>query len=189
MKAKGFGGALLVDANGSNRDGNADAPAGPTFGSKPWIALYLHALREADRLGLEITLNITSGWNLGGPGVTPQYASKVLTWSRTPTEGGKAVTLALPMPAVKNSFYRQIAVPAYHLAHGRALAPQPRAESKGEAGEQARSAEILKLRSAGAEARFSMPNTSDMLQDTVPGDPTGAATYADERNARAEPDR
>ena len=185
MKAKGFGGALLVDADGADQDGNADVPAGPTFGSKPWTALYLHALREADRLGLEITLNITSGWNLGGPGVTPQYASKVLTWSGTQVEGGKAMTLALPMPASKNGFYRQIAVLAYPLAHGRALAPQPGSEiartPKSGAAEQARSAEIRTRRSAGEEAGFSMPNTSEMLIDTVPGDPTGAAIYADTR--------
>jgi hypothetical protein len=34
--------------------------------------LFLHALREADRLGVEISLNIQSGWNLGSPTVTPR---------------------------------------------------------------------------------------------------------------------
>src|ERR1700759_3032270 len=33
MKAKGFGGALLVDANGAEQGGNRNVPAGPTFGS------------------------------------------------------------------------------------------------------------------------------------------------------------
>ena len=56
MRAKGFGGALLVDANGANQEGNADVPAGPTFGSPEWMILYTHALREADRLGLESLL-------------------------------------------------------------------------------------------------------------------------------------
>jgi hypothetical protein len=190
MKAKGFGGALLVDANGANQDGNLNVPAGPTFGSKEWTALYLHALKEADRLGLEITLSITSGWNLGGPDVTPEQASKVLTWTRTPVKGGDTVTVKLPMPEIKNGFYRQIAVLAYPLGHGQALAPQPGSRPpRGPANPatvEKRSALILRLRSVGAangESGFSMPDTSEMLDDEVPGDPTGAATFADTNEA------
>jgi len=183
MKAKGFGGALLVDANGANQDGNANVPAGPTFGSKEWVALYLHALKEADRLGLEITLNITSGWNLGGPGVTPEQASKVLTWTRTPVKGGDTLTIKLPMPEIKNGFYRQIAVLAYPLAHGQALSPQPGSRNSQGAADQAsvekHSAAILKLRSAGSEGGFSMPDASDMLHVEVPDDATGTVAFAD----------
>ena len=67
MKAKGFGGALICDADGSSQDGNIRAPHGPTFFSPEWRELYKHTLREASRLGLEMSLNIQSGWNLGGP--------------------------------------------------------------------------------------------------------------------------
>ena len=31
MKAKGFGGALICDANGASQDGNDTVPHGPTF--------------------------------------------------------------------------------------------------------------------------------------------------------------
>src|SRR6187431_3144670 len=74
MKAKGFGGALICDADGSSQDGNDRAPHGPTFFSPEWRELYKHTLREADRLGLEMSLNIQSGWNLGGPMVTADDA-------------------------------------------------------------------------------------------------------------------
>ena len=67
MKAKGYGGALLVDANGSDQQGNQAVPTGPMFGAPEWRVLYRHAIKEADRLGLEISLNIQSGWNLGSP--------------------------------------------------------------------------------------------------------------------------
>src|ERR1039458_4148189 len=67
MKAKGFGGAVIFDANGADQGGNAPVPHGPTFFSPAWRELYKHTLREANRLGLEISLNIQSGWNLGGP--------------------------------------------------------------------------------------------------------------------------
>ena len=38
---------------------------------------------EAERVGLELSLNIQSGWNLGGPIVTPERAAKLVTWSQT----------------------------------------------------------------------------------------------------------
>ena len=71
MKAKGFGGALICDAGGAEQDGNDQVPHGPTFFTPEWRELYKHTLREADRLGLEMSLNILSGWNLGGPVVKP----------------------------------------------------------------------------------------------------------------------
>ena len=120
MQKKGYGGALLVDANGSNQVGNDNVPAGPEFGSPAWTELYVHALKEADRLGLEITLNITSGWNLGGPWVQPETASKLLTWSRN-VAAGETMAVKLEMPPVKNGFYRQITVLAYPLHRGAEL--------------------------------------------------------------------
>ena len=76
MKAKGFGGALICDAGGATQDGNAPVPAGPVFLSPEWRDLYRHSLREAARLGLEMSLNIQSGWNLGGPSVKPTTPPK-----------------------------------------------------------------------------------------------------------------
>src|ERR1017187_6833658 len=87
MKAKGFGGAVIIDAGGADQWGNAQVPHGPTFFTPAWRELYKHALREADRLGLETSLNIQSGWNLGGPMVAPDDAAKKLTWSETRVTG------------------------------------------------------------------------------------------------------
>jgi hypothetical protein len=175
MKAKGFGGALLIDANGSNLVGNRDVPAGPAFGSAAWVDLYTHALREADRLGLEITLNITSGWNLGGPDVQPEQASKLLTWTRTQVSGGSRVELKLPAPATKNGFYRSIAVLAYPLRHGVALATQPAGPP-------------LRARSAAVETGFSMPDATPMLDAGDNPDDTKAAdtSLADVQNLSAQ---
>ena len=78
MKAKGFGGALICDADGSSQDGNDRAPHGLTFRSHRCRALSQHALREADRWGLEMSLTIQSGGNLGGPMVTADDAATKL---------------------------------------------------------------------------------------------------------------
>jgi hypothetical protein len=115
MKAKGFGGAVLLDADGSSQDGNVRAPHGPTFFSAPWRQLYKHALREADRLGLEISLNIQSGWNLGGPMVGPEDAPKKLVWTETRAHGDTNLVLKLGQPKARDHFYRDLFVLAYRL--------------------------------------------------------------------------
>lgn len=160
MSRKGFGGVLLVDANGSNQNGNDAVPPGPRFGSPAWVRLYLHALSTAKQLHLEVNLNIVSGWNLGGPDVTPAQASKLLTWSRTIVEEGRSFDGVLRVPPITNSFYRQIAVLAYPLHHGAALPGM-----KGDSRPPIRS---LKYKTASIETGISMPKSESLLGDAAP---------------------
>jgi hypothetical protein len=132
MKAVGIGGANIIDAGGDNQRGNRRLPAGPVFGSPEWIELFRHAVAEADRLGLELGFNIQSGWNLGGPKVTPEHASKKLTFSSARAEGGKPLDLVLPMPPAADGFYRDtrvIAVPVPARREG--IVAGPAAQSGG----------------------------------------------------------
>jgi len=116
MKAKGFGGAVIVDANGAEQSGNDRVPHGPTFFSPEWRVLYKHALHEANRLGLEMSLNIQSGWNLGGPMVRAEDAVKKLTWSQTTIEGSSHVEVKLPMPPVSDGFYHDYCVLGWRVS-------------------------------------------------------------------------
>jgi len=113
MKDKGFGGVVLFDADGSNQDGNQNTRPGPTYASPEWVKLFTHAVKEAHRHGLSISLNIQSGWNLGGPLVTPEYAAKQITHSETLIDGGKRVEVDLAQPRTNNGYYRDIAVVAF----------------------------------------------------------------------------
>lgn len=97
MKAKGYGSASLIDAGGFNQVTGKPGP-GNVFLSPGWMALYRHAVREADRLGIALAVNVTSGWNPGGPYITPELALKKLTWSETDVAGGRRVELELPQP-------------------------------------------------------------------------------------------
>ena len=115
MKAKGIGGAIIVDADGSSQDGNVRAPHGATFFSPAWRELYKHALREADRLGLEMSLNIQSGWNLGGPMVTVDDAPKKLVWSQARVDGGSNSIIKIQQPKSLDNFYRDLFVLAYRI--------------------------------------------------------------------------
>lgn len=118
MKAKGLGGANIIDAGGANQRGNQQVPHGPDFGSAAWRELFLHALAEADRLGLELGLNIQSGWNLGGPTVRPEHAAKKITWSELNVTGGTEVKVKLPPPPTTDGFYRSIATLAVRTSTG-----------------------------------------------------------------------
>jgi hypothetical protein len=118
MKAKGYSGALIFDADGSSQQKNNPAPAGPAFGSPEWTKFFVHACKEAKRLDLELSLNIQSGWNLGGPEVTEEQSTQHLVWSRTVVEGPGAVEKALPKP-VSKGFFRDVVVLAVPLKPGK----------------------------------------------------------------------
>ncbi|GAB3927233.1 glycosyl hydrolase [Larkinella terrae] len=113
MKAKGFSGACIFDAGGAEQRGNSQVPEGPLFSSPAWRELYLHAVREADRLGLVLSMSIQSGWNLGGPDITPAEAAKKLTWSEITVKGPMHFQQELPQPATKDDYYREVAVLAF----------------------------------------------------------------------------
>lgn len=72
MKRQGISGVLLFDAG----EGGPDAPKGPVFLSAAWRELFKHAVREADRLQIEVGANLCSGWDAGGTWVTPEHAAK-----------------------------------------------------------------------------------------------------------------
>jgi hypothetical protein len=152
MKAKGYGGALLVDAGGAEQFGNHAVPAGPMFGSPAWRALYRYAVAEANRLGLEISLNIQSGWNLGGPMVTPEQSAKLLTWSRVEATGPNDFAAPLDSPPANRGFYRDIAVLAYPLRNTARHRP----------------IQMLAFKNASRELGMSMPPTEPLLGDAAP---------------------
>ncbi len=115
MKAKGIGGAILVDADGSDQDGNVRAPHGVTFFSAAWRQLYKYALKEADGLGLQMSLNIQSGWNLGGPMVSADDAPKKLVWTQLRVSGGSNSVVKLDRPRDRDNYYRDLFVLAYRV--------------------------------------------------------------------------
>jgi hypothetical protein len=114
MREKGFSGAMIFDAGtelGWGPDKNV--PSGPMFSSPEWAELFLHALREARRLDLEIGLSIQSGWNLGGPSITLDDKAKQICWSETELEGTAGPEHHLPVPQSNYGYYRDICVLAY----------------------------------------------------------------------------
>ena len=106
MKKQGIGGALLFDAG----EAGAEAPRGPHFMSPEWRELFKHAVREADRCGIVLGVNLCSGWNAGGPWVTAKYAAKKIVGAATTVKGPGRVSVSLPQPEKAQGFYQDIAV-------------------------------------------------------------------------------
>jgi hypothetical protein len=115
MKLNGYGGASLVDAGSSSYSVAAKTKAGPVFMSPEWMELYKHAVKEAERLGIELSVNTQSGWNPGGPTITPEYALKKIVHTDTTATGGKRIVLSLRQPAM-NYIYQDIIVQAVRIA-------------------------------------------------------------------------
>ncbi len=164
MKKMGWGGAAIMDADGSNQRENRPVPAGPRFGSDRWRSLFVHALREADRLGLQLSLNIQSGWNLGGPNVQPETAAKIVVWSETQVAGGKKIDQSLPVPKHDKRFYRDIAVVGYILHDAR----QPPGKDSPEKKVERKPIRDLPLKIASKELAWSCPDATPLLMDNPP---------------------
>jgi hypothetical protein len=92
MKAQGVSGVLLFDAG----LGGPEAPQGPLFMSEEWRVNFRHAVKEAARLGLDMSVNLCSGWNAGGPWVTRELAIKDFVWKETIVEGGTEIDREIP---------------------------------------------------------------------------------------------
>lgn len=130
MKKAGIGGAIFLEVN-------IGIPAGPVeFMSPAWQELFKHAVKEAERLGIEIALGSGPGWcGTGGPWVKPEQSMQHLVASETHTSGpgrfneilerakprvpffGKG-TLTPELEKEWQNYYRDVAVLAFPTPKG-----------------------------------------------------------------------
>jgi hypothetical protein len=125
MRKAGIGGVIICEVN-------VGVPRGPVeFMGPEWRRLFKHVVREAERLGLEITLNAGPGWTgSGGPWVKPEQSMQHIVASATEVKGPGRFDGVLPLPKrrpaffgdgalppekekAKNAFYRDVAVLAF----------------------------------------------------------------------------
>jgi hypothetical protein len=159
MKSRNFQGAMIFDAGGHNHRGHREIPEGPLFGSDEWNSLFVFALDEAERLGLSMGFNIQSGWNLGGPRVTPEFAAKQITYSEASVSGDSTISLMLALPPTRKDFYKDIAVLAIPL--------DPAAEP-------VETVSDLNLKLMYQELGFSAPDTRFLLENNPQSNEAGS---------------
>lgn len=100
MKAAGIGGMIIMEVD-------VGIPRGPVkFMSPEWQTLFAHASKEAERLGLQITVNAGPGWTgTGGPWVKPEQSMQHLVASETTVEGPRRFDAVLPRPQPRKPYF------------------------------------------------------------------------------------
>lgn len=137
MKAAGLGKVLFLEVN-------VGVPRGPVpFFSEEWKKAFVHAVKESERLGIEMTLGVGPGWTgSGGPWVKPEQSMKHVVGSRVNVEGPGQFSGKLPLPPpVKpyfglpdslktawDGYHRDVAVLAYPTPSKPSAAPADLAE-------------------------------------------------------------
>jgi len=100
MKRAGIGGVIVMEVN-------VGVPRGPVeFMSDEWRSMFKHVVSEAERLGLEITLNAGPGWTgSGGPWVKPEESMRHLVASALDVTGPWRFDGPLPRPQRRPAFF------------------------------------------------------------------------------------
>jgi hypothetical protein len=90
-------------------------PRGPIdFMSEEWQEHFVHAVREAERLGMKLLMGAGPGWcGSGGPWVKPEESMKHLVFSETRIKGGKRVDVELPVPEQRSTTWHRMKDPYY----------------------------------------------------------------------------
>ncbi len=100
MKKAGIGYVLFLEVNVGVPRGKVD------FLSEEWQNLYVHAVREAERLGIRIILGSGPGWaGSGGPWVKPEQSMMHLVAGTTEVKGPSVFNGMLPKPEPKRPFF------------------------------------------------------------------------------------
>jgi len=107
MKKAGLGGVIICEVN-------VGIPRGPVeFMSPEWRKLFAHVVREAERLGLEITLNAGPGWTgSGGPWVKPEQSMQHIVAASVEVRGPAKFDAALPRPQRRPAYFGDRGLPA-----------------------------------------------------------------------------
>ena len=121
MKAKGLRGAEIWDIGVIRPNPDEPVPAGPPFMGPEWLKTFNHVIDEASRLGLEMGMDVSSSWNVGGSWVKPSEAMKGLYHGETAVAGPARFSEVLPLPgnhAPKGPngtplYYKDVAVLAF----------------------------------------------------------------------------
>ena len=100
MKEAGIGNLVFLEVN-------VGVPRGPVdFMSEQWQNLFAHAVHEAERLGIEITLGSGPGWTgSGGPWVKPEQSMQHLVASSVEVKGPVRFNKRLPVPEPRNPYF------------------------------------------------------------------------------------
>ena len=108
MKTAGLGNLVFLEVD-------VGVPKGPVkWMSEPWQNLFVQSVRDAERLGIDITLGIGPGWcGSGGPWVKPEQSMQHLVFSSVDLKGPQSYSAKLPVPTQRSTQWHKMANPFY----------------------------------------------------------------------------
>jgi len=108
MKDAGLGNLVFLEVN-------VGVPRGPIiFMGEQWQELFSHAVHEAQRLGIDITLGIGPGWTgSGGPWVKAEQSMQHLVFSVIDVHGPSKFDAVLPVPEQRSTKWHKMESPFY----------------------------------------------------------------------------
>jgi hypothetical protein len=113
FKAKGISGVNLICTGGY---AGKEALLGVPYQSPEWWELFRHAVKEAQRCGIELGFNLSAGgWTMEAPWVTKDNAMKKVVSSEVKVVGPTRFSGLLPQPETVDSYYHDIWVQAFQL--------------------------------------------------------------------------
>jgi len=108
MKAAGLGNLVFLEVD-------LGLPKGPVrWMTGPWQDAFVQSVRDAERLGMDVTLGIGPGWcGSGGPWVKPEQAMQHLVFSTVDVRGPRQYSATLPIPEQRSTAWHGRADPFY----------------------------------------------------------------------------
>lgn len=110
MKRNAYGAAMMFNAG-------VGIPRGPIdYASSQWEEMTIHAVKEAERLGIELYLQNSPGYSgTGGPWITLEHSMQQLEWTESLTAPDKKgwINVTIPRPYAKQGYYKDAFVLAY----------------------------------------------------------------------------
>ncbi|MHC4649176.1 MAG: glycosyl hydrolase, partial [Planctomycetota bacterium] len=108
MKEAGIGNLVFLEVD-------VGVPRGPVkFMSAGWQELFAHAVHEAERLGIDITLGVGPGWTgSGGPWVKAEQSMQHLVFSTTEVKGPQKFDGVLDVPEQRSTKWHKMRDPYY----------------------------------------------------------------------------
>ncbi len=185
MRDGGIGRATMFSIGKSGKTPQVSPPADAL--TPIWWDMVEHAATEADRLGVELAMNMCDGWaTASGPWITPELSMQHLVWGEVRVDGGRSIDVALPTGEVRLGYHRDVAVVAVPIA------PEWEASSAGGAAtivsdlplanpaalaDPANEAVLIDTGQGGSiDYRFARPFTLRSLTVRTPAAKTGFAT-------------
>ena len=177
FQESGIGGLVWIEVGGKHWSPKGEA----TPLSPKWRDAMKWAMKECQRLGLQISPSYGFGYGSGGSHITAEFSMQTLIWSERNVEGGREIVVRLNEPKKKSryGFYRDVAVMAWRLPESKEAQSYRIFDIDLKRGRANRSVNTGKKRKEKARP---MPNgaaisTSDVIDLTSRMDKNGMLTW------------